>query len=89
LGKALAAIIAGLASLAFIFSIIIGYTFVRDGSKIIYDKGIITPALMISSLIIAPLLIILSTLMIVAVSSYVAGVREAYMSNFVIFGLLL
>ncbi|MCD1295241.1 ABC transporter [Methanocella sp. CWC-04] len=89
LGKVFAAVISGLLSLAFIFSIIVGYTFFADGSRIVWDSGLLTPSLILVVFLLAPMVVVLSVFLIVAVSGFVSSTNEAYMSSFVVLGVLL
>lgn len=88
LGKALAAIAAGILGTAVIFAAIIGFTLYNAGDKVVWDSPVMTPSLALVMFGISPMIVILSTMMIVAVSGYLSGVRESYFATFVMLGLV-
>jgi ABC-2 type transport system permease protein len=89
LGKALASIVTGLAGVAVVFSIVIGFTIFASGQPIIWDAPLLTPSLAVLIFGVVPAVIVLSTLMIVALSSLIANARSAYIFNLVIMGVMI
>jgi ABC-2 type transport system permease protein len=89
LGKAMAAIIAGIAAMLLVYTVIVGYTFVAEGSHIVHDAPIVTSSLIVLAFAVVPGIIVLSTLMLVAISSYISNARESYMINIVVMGVMI
>jgi ABC-type Na+ efflux pump permease subunit len=88
-GKALAAIVAGLGGLVFVMAVISGYILLADGPMIQWTTPFPTASLMLTVLVIAPLLVLLSVLIIVAVSSFLASMRMTYLPTYVIMGVFI
>lgn len=88
-GKTLAAVISGLASLVLIDAIIVVAIFVFAGDKIAWTSGILTPGLVIAAIVLSPSFVVLSTLLMVAVSAFLKTSREAYFATFIAIGLFL
>ncbi len=89
LGKALAAIITGWAGLALVYSIVFGFTFFVDGSSIVWDAPLVTPSLAVSIFVVAPMLVVLSTMALIAISSYISNTRESYIINIILMGVVI
>ena len=88
MGKALASIVTGLIGAAVVFSVVIGYLVFESGQPIIWDAPLLTPSLAVLIFGVVPAVIVLSTLMIVALSSLIANARSAYIFNLVIMGVM-
>jgi ABC-2 type transport system permease protein len=89
LGKALAAVATALVWAAIMFTVILGYTLYSNGEHIIWDAPLFTPSLSIMLFAIVPAIILLSTLMTVALTSYISNTRGAYMINIVAMGAMI
>jgi ABC-2 type transport system permease protein len=89
LGKVLAAIATGLAGMAMVYSAVIGYLLAIEGRRIVWDAPLLTPSLVIFIFAVAPLLVALSTMMLVALSGYIANTRESYLVNVVLMGAMI
>jgi ABC-2 type transport system permease protein len=87
LGKALAAIGTALLWAVVIYAAILGYTFIMN--PIVWDAPLLTPSLGILLLGIVPAIIMLSTMMTVALTSYISNTRGAYIVNVVILGIMI
>jgi ABC-type Na+ efflux pump permease subunit len=85
-GKALAAIAAGLAGLAFVMAMISGYVLVLNGNLIRWTTPFPTASLLLTALVIAPLVVVISVLIIVAVSGFISSVRATYLPTYLIAG---
>lgn len=85
-GKALAAIVAGLGGLAFVMTVISGYVFVLNGHLIQWTSSFPTVSLLLTALVIAPMVVVMSVLIIVAVSGFISSVRATYMPTYLIAG---
>ena len=70
------------------FSIVIGFTIYASAQPIIWDAPLLTPSLAVLIFGVVPAVIVLSTLMIVALSSLIANARNAYIFNLVIMGVM-
>jgi ABC-2 type transport system permease protein len=88
-GKVLAAIAAGLAGLAFVMTLICGYVLVLNGHLIQWTPDFPTPSLLLTALVITPLIVVLSVLVIVAVSSFINSVRMTYLPTYLMVGIIL
>jgi ABC-2 type transport system permease protein len=88
-GKAIAAVAAGLAGLAFVTAVICGYVFVLKGNLIQWGTSFPTMSLLLTALVITPLIVVLAVLVIVAVSSFISSVRMTYMPTYLIVGLII
>jgi hypothetical protein len=86
MGKALAAIATGWAGLALIYSIVFGYAFIVKGDSIVWDAPLVTPPLVVSIFVVAPLLVVLSTMALIAISSYMSNTRESYIASIILMG---
>lgn len=89
LGKALAAIITGIAGLMLVYSVVIGYLLVVEGGSIVWDAPLVTPSLVVFVIAVAPLLVVLSTLTLVAISSFISNTRESYIINVIFMGVMI
>lgn len=89
LGKALAAIVTGIAGLMLVYSVVIGYLLVVEGGRIVWDAPLVTPSLVVFVIAVAPLLVVLSTLTLVAISSFISNTRESYIINIVFMGVMI
>ena len=85
-GKALAAIVAGLGGLAFVMAMISGYVLVLNGHLIQWTTPFPVTSLLLTALVIAPMVVVMSVLIIVAVSGFVSSVRVTYMPTYLISG---
>lgn len=85
-GKTLAAIVAGLAGLAFVMTVILGYVLVLNGHMIRWETPLPIVPLLLTISGIAPLIVVFSTLLVVAVSSYISSARMAYLPTYIIAG---
>lgn len=88
-GKTLAAIAAGLAGLAFVEALICGYVFVLNGHLIRWTSAFPALSLLLTALVITPLIVVLSVLVIVAVSSFISSVRMTYMPTYLMVGVII
>ncbi len=88
-GKALAAIIAGLAGVAFVMAVILGYVLVLNGHLIKWVTPFPTLSLLLTIFSIAPMVVVLSVLIIVAVSSFISSARMTYLPMYVIAGIVM
>lgn len=88
-GKTLAAIVAGLGGLAFVMAIISGYVLVINGHLIQWTTPFPVTSLLLTALVIAPMVVVMSVLIIVAVSGFVSSVRVTYMPTYLIAGLVI
>lgn len=88
-GKALAAIVAGLGGLVFIMAVITGYVLFVNGPLIQWTTSFPTASLLITALVIAPLLVLLAVLVIVAVSGFIGSMRMTYLPTYVIIGIFI
>lgn len=89
LGKVLAAVATALAWAVVIFSVILGYTLYSNAGNIVWDAPLFTPSLGILLFAIVPGIILLSTMMTVALTTYISNTRGAYMVNIVIMGIMI
>jgi ABC-2 type transport system permease protein len=89
IGKALASIVTGLAGLALVYSIVLGYVFIVEGGSIAWDAPLLTPSLAVFIFGVAPLMVVLSTMLLIALSSYISNTRESYLINVVIMGVMI
>ena len=87
LGKFLSAVITGLAGLVLVFSVVIGYTLMN--SNIVWSDLLLNGTLGLLIFVIAPLLVIMVTLLTVVLSSHISSPREAYFINMIIMGVML
>jgi len=87
LGKALAALGTALIWAVIIYAAILGYTLTMN--PIVWDAPLLTPSLGILLRGIVPAIILLSTMMTVALTSYISNTRGAYMVNVVILGIMI
>ncbi|WP_424356634.1 ABC transporter permease [Methanocella sp. MCL-LM] len=87
-GKALAAILAGIAGLAFVMAVILGYVLVLNGHLIQWVTPFPTMSLLLTILVIAPMIVVLSVLIIVAVSGFISNARMTYLPMYVIAGIV-
>jgi ABC-2 type transport system permease protein len=87
-GKAIAAVVAGLGGLAFVMAVISGYVFILNGHLIQWTTPFPTTSLLLTALVIAPMVVVLSVLVIVAISSFVSSVRVTYMPTYLIAGMV-
>jgi ABC-2 type transport system permease protein len=88
-GKALAAIIAGLTGLAFVMALVTGGVLAINWSVIQWTTPFPTVSLLVTALVIAPMIVLLSVLIIVAVSSFIANMRMTYLPTYVIIGIFI
>jgi ABC-2 type transport system permease protein len=89
LGKALAAIATAIVWAAIMFTVILGYTLYANVDSIVWDAPLFTPSLLVMLFAIVPVIILLSTLMTVALTSYISNTRGAYMINVIIMGIMI
>lgn len=89
LGKALAAIATGLVGMALVYSVVIGYLLAVEGGRIVWDAPLFTPSLAVFIFAVAPLLVALSAMMLVAISGYISNTRESYIVNVVLMGAMI
>ena len=82
LGKFLSAVLTGLAGLAFVFLVVIGYTLLN--SSITWNALLLNESLGLLIFVISPLMVILVTLLTVVLSSHISSPRDAYIVNLVI-----
>jgi ABC-2 type transport system permease protein len=87
LGKVLAAVVTALVWAVIIYSAILGYTLTMN--PIVWDAPLLTPSLSILLFAIVPAIILLSTMLTVALTSYISNTRGAYMVNIVIMGIMI
>jgi ABC-2 type transport system permease protein len=87
-GKALAAILAGIGGLAFVMSLILGYILLLNGHLIQWMTLFPTTSLLLTIFVIAPMIVVLSVLIIVAVSSFISNARMTYIPMYVIAGIV-
>ncbi len=87
LGKVLAAVATALIWAVIIYGAILGYTLTMN--PIIWDAPLLTPSLSILLFAIIPAIILLSTMMTVALTSYISNTRGAYIVNVVIMGIMI
>jgi ABC-type Na+ efflux pump permease subunit len=85
-GKALAAIVAGLGGLAFVMAMISGYVLILNGHLIQWTTPFPVTSILLTALVIAPMVVVMSVLIIVAVSGFVSSVRVTYMPTYLIAG---
>ncbi|MGA9140840.1 MAG: hypothetical protein WBZ29_11485 [Methanocella sp.] len=85
-GKALAAMAAGLGGLAFVMAMIGGYVLVLNGHLIQWTTAFPTLSLLLTALVIAPMVVVMSVLIIVAVSGFISSVRATYLPTYLIAG---
>jgi ABC-2 type transport system permease protein len=88
-GKTIAAVVAGLAGLAFVVTMICGYVFVLNGHLIQWTTPLPVLSLLLTALVITPLIVVLSVLVIVAVSSFITSVRMTYMPTYLMVGVII
>lgn len=88
-GKALAAILAGIGGLAFVMSVILGCVLVLNGHLIQWDTPLPTQSILLTIFVIAPMIVVLSVLIIVAISGFISNARMTYMPMYVIAGLVM
>jgi ABC-2 type transport system permease protein len=86
LGKLLAAVLAGLAGLVLVFSVVIGYTVLSNA--VVWDAPLFDGSLTMLVFAVSPLLIALFAVVAVVLSCYLSS-REAYMTNLVSMGCML
>jgi ABC-2 type transport system permease protein len=88
-GKALAAIVAGLGGLTFVMAMISGYVLVLNGHLIQWTSPFPVTSILLTALVIAPLVVVMSVLIIVAVSGFISNVRATYMPTYLIAGAII
>jgi ABC-2 type transport system permease protein len=87
LGKVMAAVATALVWAFIMYTVILGYTLIAN--PIVWDAPLLTPSLSILLFAIVPAIILLSTMMTVALTSYISNTRGAYMVNVVIMGIMI
>lgn len=89
LGKAMAAVATALVWSVVMISVILGAALYMNGSRIVWDAPLLTTSTIILLLAVIPAIILLSTFMTVALTSYISNTRSAYMVNIVLVGILI
>jgi ABC-2 type transport system permease protein len=87
LGKVLAAVGTALVWAAIIYAVILGYTLTMN--PVVWDAPLLTPSTGVLLLGIVPAIILLSTMMTVALTSYISNTRGAYMANIVVMAIMI
>jgi ABC-2 type transport system permease protein len=82
LGKFLSAVVTGLVGLAFVFTVVIGYTLANSG--LAWNDILLNDTLGLLIFVITPLMVILVTLLTVVLSSHISSPRDAYIINLMI-----
>ncbi|CAJ37849.1 ABC-2 transporter permease [Methanocella arvoryzae] len=88
-GKMLAAVIAGIGGLAFVMAVILGCVLALNGHLIQWTTPFPTLSLVLTVLVIAPMIVVLSVLIIVAISGFISNARMTYMPVYVIAGIVM
>jgi ABC-2 type transport system permease protein len=86
LGKFLAAVVAGLAGLLLVFSVVIGYSAL--GNPIVWNAPLFNGSLGLLTFVVSPLLVMMFALIATILSRYLSS-RESFITNLVSIGALL
>jgi len=87
LGKVLASVVTAIIWAVIMYTVILVYALLAN--PIVWDAPLLTPSLSIVLFAIVPAIILLSTMMTVALTSYISNTRGAYMVNIVIMGIMI
>ena len=86
LGKFLAAVIAGLAGLLLVFSVVIGYTVFSN--PIVWNAPLLTGSLSLLTFVVSPMIVIMFSLISTVLSRYLSS-RDSFITNLASVGVLL
>lgn len=54
-----------------------------------WDAPLVTPSLAVSIFVVAPMLVVLSTMALIAISSYISNTRQSYIINIILMGVVI